>query len=354
MLEWKPDYEDALNRLEAWWHGEVLDRPPVWITAPNGRDGSPFPERAHATIRDRWFDTEFVLDGAEAWMSRTAYLGGALPIWWPNHGPEVYTAFLGCPMEYTETTSWALPVLTDWSKIAEIAFDPENDYFQKIQEMTEAGIERFRGRAIVGYTDLHPGADGACAFRDPQQLCTDLMDAPDQVRQLLLRVEEPFGTVFDTFASRLEAEGYPVTTWMAAAGRGRVHVPSNDFSCMVSPAMMEGFFLDITIEECRTAERNVYHLDGRDAIKHLDLLLGIPELHAIQPTIGSGDVFDEQWMDVILRTRAAGKSIHLSAGWDLMRRLMAELPPEGILFITSAPSIEAAEDLIHEVARWKR
>ncbi len=68
-------------------------------------------------------------------------------------------------------------------------------------------------------------------------------------------------------------------------GAGRVHITSNDFSCMVSPAMMREFFLEITVEECRLADRNVYHLDGRNAIKHLDMLLKIPELHAIQPTM---------------------------------------------------------------------
>ncbi len=178
------------------------------------------------------------------------------------------------------------------------------------------------------------------------------MDAPDEVRELLRRVQEPFAGVFDGFARRLEETGNPVTTWLPALSSGRVHVPSNDFSCMVSVAMMEEFFLDITREECRMVDRSIYHLDGRDAIKHLDLLLEIPELDALQPVIGAGDVFDEQWMDVIRRTRGAGKSVHLSSTWDAYSAIMKEFGPEGFFFTAGARTVEEAEAMIERVRKW--
>jgi hypothetical protein len=353
MLEFKPDAEEAMGRHEAWWHGQVIDRPPVWITAPSGADGPPYPKKTHESFRDRWFDTEYILDMVEAGLSRTAFLGDALPTWWPNLGPEVYSAFLGCPLEYTNETSWAVPILEDWSGLDDIEFDPENEYFLKIKEMTEAGLERAEGRFLVGYTDLHPGADGACAFRDPQQLCFDLVESPDMVRELLRRVQEPFEGVFDSFARRLQEAGHPVFSWLPVTGAGRVHIPSNDFSCMVSPQMMREFFIDLTIQECRMADRTVYHLDGRDAIKHLDLLLEIPELDAIQPTIGAGDVLDEAWMDVMRRTRAAGKSVHLGGTWDTISQVIREFEPEGFFFSTGAGSVEDAEAIIDRIARWE-
>lgn len=353
MLELKPDAEKVMERHEAWWHGEILDRPPVWITAPSGVKQRPFPTKVHASLRDRWFDTEYVLDMAEAYMAGTAYLGDSLPTWFPNLGPEVYAAFLGCPLEYSEGTSWAVPIVKDWSDLDLIRFDPTNEYWLKIQEMTDAGLERARGKFLVGYTDLHPGADAACSFRDPQQLCLDLVTAPEQARELLRRVQDPFPEVFDRLTSRLEQAGHPAASWLPVVGAGRVHIPSNDFSCMVSPAMMRDFFLEITVQECRLADRNVYHLDGRNAIKHLDMLLGIPELHAIQPVIGAGDVLDEAWMDVMRRTRAAGRSVHLSAGWDMIRQVIQEFEPEGFFFCTGAGSVEEAEAIIARIARWE-
>jgi hypothetical protein len=274
-------------------------------------------------------------------------------MYWPNLGPEIYSAFLGCPLEYTESTSWAEPILDSWDKLGTVALDPGNEYYAQIQRMTEAAIERAKGRYLVGYTDLHPGADGACSFRDPQQLCLDLVDAPDRVRELLRRVQEPFAGVFDGFARRLEESGNPVASWAPVLAKGRVHIPSNDFSCMVSREMMGEFFLDITREECRLADRTIYHLDGRDAIQHLDALLEIPELGAVQPVISAGDVFDEQWLGVFRRTRAAGKSIQFSWNWEAYSILMKELPPEGMLFIAGAGSVEEAEAMIRRVERWE-
>jgi len=264
----------------------------------------------------------------------------------------VYTAFLGCPLEYTDTTSWAVPILDSWDKLDTVRFDPDNDYYLQTRRMTDAAIERGKGKFIVGYTDLHPGADGACAFRDPQRLCTDLLDYPDEVRELLRRVEEPFAMVFDTLARRLEETGNPVCSWLPCVSEGRVHIPSNDFWCMVSSRMAREFFLDITVQECRMADRSVFHLDGRTAIKHLDLLLEIPELHAIQPTIGAGDVFDDEWMGVIRRARAAGKSIHLAANWDMVSAIMAEFGPEGFLFTMGAASVDEAEAAVRRIERW--
>ena len=140
MLEFKPDAEMAMARHEAWWHGEIIDRPPVWITAPKSADHPPFPEKRHSSIRERWFDTEYLLDVTDAYMARTAYLGDSLPTWWPNLGPEVYSAFLGCPLEYTNETSWAVPIVKDWSDLDLIRFDEANEYWLKIGEMTDAGL----------------------------------------------------------------------------------------------------------------------------------------------------------------------------------------------------------------------
>jgi hypothetical protein len=286
-------------------------------------------------------------------MSRTAYLADSIPMYWPNLGPEVYAAFLGCPLEYTESTSWAVPILDSWDKLDSVALDTGNEYYTRIAEMTDAAIERAQGRYFVGYTDLHPGADCACSFRDPQQLCLDLVDAPEQTRELLRRVQAPFAGVFDTFARRLEESGNPVASWAPVVARGRVHIPSNDFWCMVSREMADEFLLGITREECRMADRTLFHLDGRDAIRHLDALLEIPELDAIQPTISAGDVFDEQWLDVCRRTRAAGKSIQFSGSWEAYSILMKELPPEGMLFIAGARSVEEAEAMIGRIERWE-
>ena len=52
MLTYKPDCEEVLNRFEAWWDQQIIDRPPVtmWVRSNRPYKG---PTRRHATVRDR-------------------------------------------------------------------------------------------------------------------------------------------------------------------------------------------------------------------------------------------------------------------------------------------------------------
>jgi len=64
-----------------------------------------------------------------------------------------------------------------------------------------------------------------------------------------------------------------------------------------------------------TVDHRIYHLDGPGAIHHLDTLLNLPELHAIQWVPGAGVTGGiTQWVPLILRVQSKGKSIVVYAG----------------------------------------
>ena len=63
MLDTKPDYEDSRRRMEAWWHGEVLDRALTNITLRRP-DPLPPPAQRHASLRDRWMDADYASEVA--------------------------------------------------------------------------------------------------------------------------------------------------------------------------------------------------------------------------------------------------------------------------------------------------
>ena len=68
MFELKPDFEDVMERFEAWWDCELVDRPLVSMVFPRPEaDRVPMPvEKSHATLRDRWMDAEYQVELAEA------------------------------------------------------------------------------------------------------------------------------------------------------------------------------------------------------------------------------------------------------------------------------------------------
>ena len=43
-------------------------------------------------------------------FSNREFLGDSLPIAWPNLGPEIFSVFYGCPVEFGDYgTSWTAP-----------------------------------------------------------------------------------------------------------------------------------------------------------------------------------------------------------------------------------------------------
>jgi len=355
----KPDFDAVLARYEAWWHGAVLDRPPVSITYPRP-PGAAAPRRAsrqYGSLRERWLDTERVVADAEAQMAATCFFADALPVAWPNLGPEVFSAFYGCPLEFGETTSWSVPVLASWQddEVARLRLDWSNPYLRKLVEMTDALLEAARGRFIVGYTDMHPGGDAIAAFRDPQQLCVDLLEARPAVSALLERVTTDFLAVYDFFHERLSAAGMPSTTWLPATGRGRYHVPSNDFSCMISERLFVEVFLPGIVRECQHMDRCIYHLDGPQALRFLDLLLEIPSIQAIQWVPGAGRDRWSDWLDVYRRIQARGKAFCLPLPAAELDQVCQALRPEGVwLQLGGVRDEDAARNVLRRLERWIR
>jgi hypothetical protein len=360
MFSCKPDFETVLNRYDAWWQCEILDRPLVNIAfgKPESERIRP-PESNHATLRDRWMDAQFQADLAHAQMHNTVFYADALPKVIPNLGPEVFSAFYGCPLEFGTRTSWSEPILHDWSdeSLAQLQLDRDNTYYRAILEITDALLEVARGQFIVGYTDLHGGGDAVAAFRDPQALLIDTLEYPEKIKLLCDRITDDFLDVFDLYHDKLSAEGMPSMGWAPVAGSGKVHIPSNDFSCMISQEAFEDLFVPGIVRECKHMDRNLYHLDGPDALRFLDLLLDIPGIQAVHWVPGAGQDYWADWIEVYQRIQARGKAmqiLHVPA--DDLPLLFRSLDPHGVWVsgVSGIGNQEQADAVLNQFATWTK
>ncbi|MDF1512735.1 MAG: hypothetical protein P1S60_02880 [Anaerolineae bacterium] len=358
MFSLKPDFDQVLSRYEAWWCCEIVDRPLVSITyAKPFEQQQVVPEKSHASWRDRWLDTQYVVERSVAHLNNTVFDGDALPIVFPNLGPEVFSAFYGCPLVFSESTSWSEPILSDWKpeSVAALQLDLESFYSRKLLELTDALLTEAKAHFIVGYTDLHPGGDAVAAFRDPQQLCIDMIEHPEAIKALVERITDDFIHVYELYNHKLTRAGMPSTTWLGATCTGRYHVPSNDFSCMVSNHMFEEIFLPGIIRECRHMDRNIYHLDGPQALRFLDTLLAIPEIHAIQWVPGAGNDDWANWIKVYQRIQDAHKAFCLHVPLQDLDQLFEVLKPEGAwVTVTGIADKSTAQSVMQEFANWRK
>ncbi|MHB1317727.1 MAG: hypothetical protein ACYCYF_03810 [Anaerolineae bacterium] len=354
MFDLKPDYEDSKRRIEAFWEREIIDRPVVQFSlARPVLEQVPLPFSRHATLRDRWLDADYQARYALATLTNHEFLGDTLPIAFPNLGPELFAAFYGCPLHFGESTSWTDPILHDWADAGQIRFDATSPYLAKLHEMTDAFLSIGRERFITGMTDWHPGGDWLAALRDPATLAVDLITNPDDVQRMLVRGEADYLKVYDGFYDKLRAAGQPITTWLPLISEERYYVPSNDFSYMISNAMFERFFLPGLTRECQFLSRSIYHLDGPGALRHLDSVLCIRELDAVQWVFGAGNEGYGQWVDVYRRIQRAGKGVEVICTLEEVEQVMETLSPKGLyLSVDGVPSHEAGIELLERLSRW--
>jgi hypothetical protein len=115
-------------------------------------------------------------------------------------------------------------------------------------------------------------------------------------------------------------------------------------------------FLPGLIEECKFYDRSIYHLDGPGALKHLDSILSIPKLNAVQWVPGAGNGGFERWIPVYQKIQAAGKGIQLATvSLKNLELVFETLRPEGVWFsgIEGVHDRETAEAVLKRIAAWK-
>lgn len=352
-LECKPDLEQAMQRIYGWYQQEMLDRLPIRFSAHNAEYAiSPHLKKPWPTLKDRWFDAEYQVDLFIDSIKGRRFYAETFPVFWPNLGPEVFTAFHGSELEYMEVISYSVPFVKDWEDINRIQFDTNNPYFKKIDEMTRLALEKCKSKFLVGYTDLHPGMDCVAAWRDPQQLCLDLLMNPDEVKQLIKLANRHFQEVFDYFDDLLKSFKQLSVTWMGIPSYGKMHIPSCDFSAMISPEQYLEFIHQITVEEVKPMTHNVYHLDGKGVARHIDQILEIKGINAIQWVQGMGnDTPIMQWIPFIKKIQAAGKSLVLDIQISELEDFIAAVNPKGIMLCIAADE-KIQPDIIKRIEKW--
>lgn len=353
-LEQKPDFGNCMERIYAWYNQEIIDRAPIRFTAHNAEysEAHLLKDRSWPSLKDRWWDTEYQIELFEHQLKHSVFHAETFPVFWPNLGPEVYTAFYGVELEYKEVTSYSIPKVKDWSQLDDIQLDFDNPYFRKIEEMTYAALERCSGSYLVGYTDLHPGLDCAAAFRNPQQFCIDFLLEPDEVKRLIDISSRDFQKIYDHFDLILKKHNQPSVTWMGIPSFGKMHIPSCDFATMISPDQFEEFVLPVIQNEVKLMTHNVFHLDGKGVANHVDHLLAMPEINAIQWVQGVGDDLPiMQWVPFIKKIQAAGKSVVVEVQLHELEDFIEVMGPQGLLLCMAAdPDIQP--DIIKRIEKW--
>ena len=356
---YKDDWERAQQRMLAWWEGEVIDRVCFQVTAPltpaYGLQDLKSPEILEPVdLYEYWTNVDYVIERTAERILHTFWGGEAFPLFWPNLGPDAFAAFFGAELHFLDQrTSWVSPIITDWQSAPELRIKEDNCWYRLQIELLWEAKAQGEDRWITGIPDTHSGADTLAALRGQSELCLDLYDHLEEVKAAMSRMVEAVLQVYEIYYQIVEVEKYGSSSgWLPAWGPGRTNVVQCDYLAFISPEMAEEFFLESIIAEAKWLDRAIFHLDGPDAVRHLDLLLAIPEIQAIQWVPGAGALPMTKWIPLLKRIQAADKSLHIKAWPHEIQTLLEELKPEGLMLNTHVTSEPEARDLLDKVARW--
>ncbi len=356
-LEGMPQFEMAMKRVYAWYENEIIDRPPVRFMAHNA-----FLEAQTDAMYDMskeqkqacWFDVEMQVDNFARSIASRRFHGETFPVYWPNLGPDIYASFYGAQLEFGEVTSWSIPLVKTWEDIDRLELDMGNAYFKKIDELTCYALEVCQGKFMVGYTDLHPGLDCVAAWRDPQQLCFDMIDNPGRVQRMAEIAIAEFEIIYDHFDNLLKSAGQLSVSWMGIPSYGRMHIPSCDFSALISPEFFVEFGLPVLQHEVKTMTHNVFHVDGIGVAKHLDTILSVPEIHAVQWVQGVGDLYPIlQWVPFLKELQAKNIPIVVDMDKADLEEFMEQMSPKGLFLWIATQNEEQELEILRRIEKWR-
>ena len=300
----------VLENYELWWEGK-LDRALVRgvITGyyPPSHTAKA-PRLSQATCHDFSWTAEEVIDAEDAFLSTCEYFADGYPVMdFAAFGPGVLAAMLGSELDNSRGQIWFLPCAEDITKL-HVSYDPENKWAKRIKDLYRAGVDRWNGSVIMTLPDLGGIMDILASLIGAENLMFALVDEPEEVKRVQREIQQAWYEAYRDFSEALAPQG-AITDWNGILSRERGYIPQCDFSYMLGPEMFDEFVMPILREDMKRLKHTIYHLDGIGAKKHLERLLTLPELNAIQWVYGVGQPGPYAWVDLYQKVLDAGKQI---------------------------------------------
>lgn len=350
-----PKWKESKQRFEAWWTGAKVDRPLLQVVAPRATTSqAPTP----SSLEQQWLDADYRIAAFRHTMESTYFGGDAFPFLDTHIGPGTLSLYLGAVPEFYPETVWYHPCCDDIGSAEIPPYDESNNYWQSTLELSYTGKAKMHGQAYITYPDLIEGLDTLSSLLGNDKLLYYLMDTPDDVHRLMRQVTDRYFDYYDRLYEIIKDEdGWSSYSAFMICGPGRIAKLQCDFSAMIGPEMFKEFMAPYLAEQCARLDHSVYHLDGHLALPHLDILLGIEDLDAIQWTPGAGKSSPghEEYLWLHKKTREAGKScMIIGITPEEGKRLVEELGPEGLDLVIWVSSPEEADRIVDESYSWGR
>lgn len=267
----------------------------------------------------KWKDMEDKYQNPEQIVARYRYfcethdfLGESFPNLNVDFGPGSLAAYLGSDIGFKEDTVWFKSCLESWDGVPQFKFEPENEWYKKHINLVTRCRELAGDDFYVDMPDLMENIDVLASLRGAQEILFDMLDEPETIGERIGEITDLYYDYYNKFYDVIkDDEGGNAYTVFQIWGPGRTVKLQCDFSAMMSPDDFRQYIQPSLRAQADQADYVLYHLDGPAAIKHLDALMEIDGIDALQWTSGDAgpDGTLPDWDVIYDKAIAAGKSI---------------------------------------------
>ncbi len=330
----KENVLEAKDRMVAWWDHEIIDRPIIGYTYRklNFKKDVAFSNWNLAQNVDNIsdFHDNFIKN------AHNQYWGGEyFANQWLNYGPGIMAAVLGCVPEFKSSTMWfhhPTPLNEIVSLLESAKLNDNNEWYSRLLRVTRYVAERCDGQFTVGVSDIGGVLDILSSFLGPTEIILAMRRRPEIIDTCRVIILEKLLKVYDDLQNIIDGHNLGCNTWLNVWCPKRYYTMQCDFAAMLSPKYFKRFALPDLVAQAEHMDYSIYHLDGPNALPHLDDLLAQPSITGIQwvPGVGEPGMESEKWFPVYKKIQNAGKNIVIDCAPFGVTNLYKNLKPEGL------------------------
>ncbi|HWP40233.1 MAG TPA: hypothetical protein VNL70_04860 [Tepidisphaeraceae bacterium] len=310
---WKSNWPQTRVHFEDWWRGRGLVLGSWGPGLPTARVHADVAEPpAPPSIAQRHTDADYIARHTRYKMSRRAWPADILPAAWPHIGTLPLAGYLGATPEYAPNNVWYRPCISDLQTHPPLRFDPDHPQVRQLETIVRETVKLAAGNYFVGMPALLGGIDVLAELRGTADLLMDMLDAPELVHRRLREIQDAYVQAFDRMYDIVKLDdGSMCYGYFMLWGHGKTGLCQCDTAAMFSPQMFAEFVVPYLREQCAYLDWSMFHVDGAQALVHLDLLLQIQDLDAIEftPDPKSPGGGEAHWYELYRRILGAGKSV---------------------------------------------
>lgn len=362
----KNNFADTQKKWSAYWKRQNTGRPLMHVVARREEliDAARAEFLRSKSVEDKYLTASRIVERYRYYCETSEFLAESFPNLSVDFGPGSMAAYLGCEIDFQPQTVWFDPFVTDWTEHPPLAFDPDAKWFRRHLQLFSDVKALAAGDFYVAIPDIIENLDILASLRGAQDLIFDMMDDPDEIESRVRQVTGAYFEYYDRFYDLAkDAQGGSCYTVFQILGPGRTAKLQCDFSAMISPGQFRQFVQQSLHEQTQKLDSVLYHLDGPDAIRHLDALMEIPGIDALQWTSGdyAPDGAHEEWYPIYDKAVRAGKGLWVKVYGGPMEEQIARVDRlvrrygTNALFLYFSPMPTEQADLLlnHAERHWK-